>query len=72
MAIQIGNMGSVYRDQEMPDRALGYYRESLDILQKHNSNLGIADQHSNIAYAYSQKGGVSLSLDPFSRGRKAL
>jgi tetratricopeptide (TPR) repeat protein len=70
MAIQIGNMGSVYRDQELPDSALEYYQESLDILQKHNFNLGIADQHSNIAYAYSQKGELTSALTHFQEAEK--
>ena len=70
MAIQIGNMGSVYRDQELPDRALEYYLESFGILQEHNFNSGIADQHSNIAYAFSQKGELALALTHFQEAKK--
>lgn len=70
MAIQVGNMGSVYRDQELSDKAFEYYLESLDILQKHNFNSGIADQHSNIAYAYSQKGELAPALTHFQQAQK--
>ncbi len=70
MAIQIGNMGSVYRDQELPNVALEHYQESLDILQKHNFNPGIADQLSNIAYAYSQKGELASALTHFQEAEK--
>jgi len=70
MAIQIGNIGSVHRDQGDFAKALEYYTDALAILKEQNFEPAIADQHANIAYAYSQQHNTSLALDSFARARE--
>lgn len=67
-AVQIGNIGSIYRDLEHYDDALHHYREALAIFTQERFIPGIADQHANIAFALTQQG---QSLEAISHFRKA-
>ena len=69
MAMQIGNMGSVLRDEAKYDRALTYYREALMVSMEQGHQIGIADQHSNIAYALVQKQEFALALEHFRQAK---
>jgi len=50
VAEQWGNIGSVYRDLEQPDRALENYQQALAIYRELGHTERIADQCTNIAY----------------------
>lgn len=69
MAIQTGNIGSVYRDTGDADRALTHYAEALEFLLRCDFEPAIADQHANIAYAYAQQQERSYAVDHFTRAR---
>lgn len=69
IAIQNGNIGSVYRDTGDVDRALTHYKEALELLLRCDFEPAIADQHANIAYAYAQQQERSYAVDHFTRAR---
>ena len=67
MAIQTGNIGSIYRDQKNYSEAIKYYQQALQDLQEQNYQNGIADQHSNLAYAYSQQSDIDAAILHFEK-----
>jgi tetratricopeptide (TPR) repeat protein len=52
----MGNIGSVYRDQEQGTPALRWYRQSLALFEQLEDNRGTADQHTNIGYMLAAEG----------------
>ena len=67
MAIQTGNIGSVYRDQENYSEAIRYYQQALQDFQEQNHQNGIADRHSNLAYAYFQQSDIDAAILHFEK-----
>jgi tetratricopeptide (TPR) repeat protein len=59
---QLGNIGSVYRDNGEYDEALRYNRDALDVFQEQSFKVGIADQYTNIAYIYVMKAQPAIAV----------
>ena len=70
VAVQQGNMGSVYRDQGEHGLSLDCYLEALGIMEELDHKPGIADQHGNIGYAYSQTGELQKGIAHFSKAEE--
>ncbi len=70
VAVQQGNMGSVYRDRREHGLSLDYYLEALGIMEELHHKPGIADQHGNIGYAYSQAGELQMGIAHFSKAEE--
>jgi len=70
VAVQQGNMGSVYRDQGEHGLSFDCYLEALGIMEELDHKPGIADQHGNIGYAYSQTGELQKGIAHFSKAEE--
>jgi tetratricopeptide (TPR) repeat protein len=69
MGEQLGNIGSVYRDIEKWDDSLDIYFKALKIFKEVDHENGVADQYSNIGYAYSMKGDLKNAFRFFEEAK---
>lgn len=49
-ALQLGNIGSTYRDMNKSEEAILYYEKALGIYEESGRRECVADQYTNIAY----------------------
>jgi len=66
---QLGNIGSVYRDIEKWDASLDSYFKALETFEEVDHKIGIADQYSNIGYAYSRQGELKNAFQFFGKAK---
>ena len=52
VALQLGNMGSTFRDMNKSEDAILYYEKALSLYEELGQREGVADQYTNIAYIH--------------------
>ncbi len=72
VASAYNNIGVVYKNQGVYDKAIEYYLKSLEINERLNNLEGIAFTKGNIGTVYSQKEDYPASLDYFLQSHQIL
>ena len=64
---QLGNIGSVHRDQKAYAKALVKYRQAVAVLQDEDHLSEVADQYGNLAYIHAMTGDMAEAVHWYAR-----